>query len=180
MLGVLLQGLEIEPVRQSQLVLVKFESPDPVLAARIANRVAEAFIQAEMDIRLQMTIGANAWLADRVEDLRRRLEQSEKNLADRREQANLVDSKSGSGGVAGQQLNDLQQKLVDASVKRAQAEQLYNQVKARRSRARRRYRRRDQPERIPGPGYPGRCAGPLFGCRRSIRRPASRVQGRRA
>ena len=128
-LDALMQSLAIEPIRQSQLVMVKFESPDPMLAARIANRFAEAFIQAEMDMRLQMTIGATAWLADRVQELKQKLDLSERVLADSRERANLLDQKGGSLGAAGQQLNELQEKLVDARVKRAQAQQLFNQVK---------------------------------------------------
>ncbi len=122
-------GLEIEPVRQSQLVLVKFESPDPVLAARIANRISEAFIQAEMDIRLQMTVGANNWLASRVAEMKARLDEAETALADAREKANLIERRGGSVGEAGQQTTDLLQRLVDASVRRAQIEELYRKVR---------------------------------------------------
>lgn len=124
-----LKALTIEPIRQSQLLLVKFASPDPVLAALVANRVAEAYIQAEMDMRLQMTLNANAWLAERVAELRTKLEESEKRLATQRESANLVEQGGVSKGSAGQQVGELSQRIVEARVRRAQAEQLYNQVR---------------------------------------------------
>ena len=37
-------GLDISPIKNSQLVEIRFESPDPVLAAKIANQTAESYI----------------------------------------------------------------------------------------------------------------------------------------
>src|SRR5690606_4841185 len=124
-----LKSLDIEPIRQSQLLLVKFSSPDSVLAAHVANRVAEAYIQAEMDMRLQMTLNANEWLTERVSELRTRLQESERKLASQREAANLVERGGVSQGAAGQQAGELSQRLVEARVRRAQAEQSYNQAR---------------------------------------------------
>ena len=47
-------NLEIAPVRLSQLVELRFESPDPLLAAKIANETAEAYITADLDARFNM------------------------------------------------------------------------------------------------------------------------------
>lgn len=123
--------LDVEPVRQSQLVMVKFSASDPELAARIANRTAESFIQAEMDMRLQMTVRASEWLAERVAELKNKLDVSERLVADARERANLIERKGGSASsTTSQQVDDFAQRLVDARVKRAQLEQVYNQVRA--------------------------------------------------
>ena len=127
-LAVYLANLEVEPIRQSQLVLVKYRSEDPVLAARIANKVGESFVLAEMDMRLQMTVSANSWLAGRVAELKQRLDQSEQRLAEFRESANLVDRRGGLGTTT-QQLDELSQRLVEASVRRTQAEQAWNLVR---------------------------------------------------
>lgn len=127
-LAQLMAGLTIEPIRQSQLVLVKFTSEDPVLAARIANRVAESFIQAEMDMRLQVTIAANAWLAERVAELKTNVDISERALAESREAANLLESRGNVVG-AGLQTENVNQRLAEARVRRAEAEQAYQQVR---------------------------------------------------
>lgn len=124
----IMAGLSIEPIRQSQLVLLKFTSPDRVLAARVANRLAEAFIQAEMDMRLQVTIGANAWLAERVAELKVNLDISERALAESREAANLLENRGNVVG-AGMQTESVNQRLAEAKVRRAQAEEAYNQVR---------------------------------------------------
>ena len=122
--------LEVEPIRQSQLVLVKFSAPDPALAARIANRTAESFIQAEMDMRLQMTVRASEWLAERVAELKTKLDASERLVADARERANLIERKGrGGSSTTSQQVDDFSQRLVEARVRRAQLEQVYNQTR---------------------------------------------------
>src|SRR5690606_2688083 len=49
--GNLLEQVTVEPVRNSRLVKVNFDSADPQLAARIANAWAEAFIQSNLERR---------------------------------------------------------------------------------------------------------------------------------
>src|SRR4051812_29266809 len=46
--GSLMARMTVEPVRLSQLIHVSFESSDPVIAAQIANAIAESYIQADM------------------------------------------------------------------------------------------------------------------------------------
>ena len=41
-------GLDISPIKNSQLVEIRFESPNPVLAAKIANQTAESYIKADL------------------------------------------------------------------------------------------------------------------------------------
>lgn len=125
----LMSRLKIEPIKQSQLVQVRFSSSDPVLAARIVNRLSEAFIEAEMDTRLQVTIAANTWLAQRVAELKRNLDTSEQVLAEGRERADLIENPAGAIIGAGQQTESLNQRLAEARVKRAEAEQAYRQVR---------------------------------------------------
>ncbi len=125
----LMSRLKIEPIKQSQLVQVRFSSSDPVLAARIVNRLSEAFIEAEMDTRLQVTIAANTWLAQRVAELKHNLDASEQALAEGRERADLIENPAGAIIGAGQQTESLNHRLAEARVKRAEAEQAYRQVR---------------------------------------------------
>ena len=74
------EQLSIEPVRNSQLVKINFEAHDPVLARNVANAVAQAFIEASLDAKVQVTREASAWLQDRLEKLRRKLQESESKL----------------------------------------------------------------------------------------------------
>lgn len=123
------QRLQVEPVRQSQLVRITFESSDRQLAARVANEIATAYIQADLDARFNVTERANEWLNSRVAFLKSKLDAAESELQSYRERQGLVDTKSLSQGGTGKQLDELNQRLVEARVRRTMAEQAFNQVR---------------------------------------------------
>ncbi|MFZ6724233.1 GumC family protein [Undibacterium sp. MH2W] len=121
--------LSIEPIRLSLLVKVNFESVDKELAAKIANTMANTFIDSDLDIRFQMTQRASNWLEERMVGVRQKLDASEKALQAYRDQAGIVDIKSDSQSGAGKQIEEVTQKLVETRLRRAEAENAYNQIK---------------------------------------------------
>ncbi|MFT4101384.1 MAG: polysaccharide biosynthesis tyrosine autokinase [Burkholderiaceae bacterium] len=122
--------LTIEPIRLSQLVKVSFDSQDPQLAAQAANAVAEAFIVSDMEQRSQITQRAGEAINQRLGELKANLDASQRALQAYREKEGLIDSKSMIQGGQGRQLDDLTQRLVEARVKRADAEETYNLIRA--------------------------------------------------
>jgi succinoglycan biosynthesis transport protein ExoP len=58
--------LTIEPVRQTQLVKINFESYDRQLTAAVANAMAKAYINSQMEARVALTQNAADWLTNRV------------------------------------------------------------------------------------------------------------------
>jgi polysaccharide biosynthesis transport protein len=76
----LLANVAIAPVRLSRLVEVTFTSPDPGMSARIANAWTAHFIAANLERRYDATSYARKFLEDRLEQLRAKLEESEKAL----------------------------------------------------------------------------------------------------
>lgn len=76
----LLDGIEIEPVRNSSLVDITFVSANAGIAARIANTWADAYIDANLDRRFGATIEARQFLEQRLADLKGRLQESEQAL----------------------------------------------------------------------------------------------------
>jgi len=124
-----LRQLSVEPVRLSQLIRVSFESPDRELAAQVANAVADAFIESDLEARFQMTQKAADWLNSRVAGLRQTLAASEKALQDYRDRERIVEAK-GVVSSASRQLDDLSQKITESRQRRAEAENAYNQVRA--------------------------------------------------
>ncbi len=87
-----LQGLLfVEPVRGTQLVNIRIEHPDPRVAARITDAVANAYIENQMEVQLGITRNAADWLGSRLYDLKRKLELSEQELQKFLESNNLVD-----------------------------------------------------------------------------------------
>ncbi|MFZ6848616.1 GumC family protein [Undibacterium sp. RuRC25W] len=123
------QRLSIEPVRLSLLVKVNFESENKELAALVANTMARSFIDSDLDVRFQMTQRASAWLEDRMVGVREKLDASEKALQAYRDQAGIVDVKSDAQSGAGKQIEEVTQRLVETRLRRAEAENAYNQIK---------------------------------------------------
>lgn len=122
--------LLIEPVRLSQLVKVSFHAADRKLAADAANAVADAYIEADMDARYAMTQQAHAWLSERLASLKQNLTASERALQKFREGKGMLDRQTAAMGGVGKQLEELSLRLVEARVRRSQAEQAYNQIRA--------------------------------------------------
>ena len=121
--------LTVEPVRLSQLVRVSFESSNPALAAKVANAVAEIFVESDLEARYQMTQKASDWLSERIGGLRQKLEASEKALQQYRDKERIVDAKGTAQSGASRQLEDLTKAQVEARQRRNEAENRYNQIR---------------------------------------------------
>lgn len=122
--------LTIEPIRLSQLAKISFESRSPALSAKVANAVADVYIENDLDARYKMTKQASTWLQERLTTLKNKLDESERSLQEFREKQGIVDVKSAAQSGAGKQIEEVMQRLVEARMKRAEAENAYNQIKA--------------------------------------------------
>ena len=69
--------VKVSPIRNSRLVDVSFESRDPVLAAKIANTTARAYINLNLQTKLKATSDAVNWLNQQVELEKKKVEQAE-------------------------------------------------------------------------------------------------------
>lgn len=75
-----LENVSISPVRGSSLVDIAVTTPNPQLSANISNEWTRQFVQGNFDRRYASTADARKLLENRLNDLRARLEQSEKDL----------------------------------------------------------------------------------------------------
>lgn len=121
--------LAVQPVRASQLVQVSFDSHNPDLAAKVANTVAEAYIESDLEARYQMTQKASNWLSERLGGLRQKVESAERALQQYRERERIVDVKGVAQSGASRQLEQLTTALVEARNRRNEAENRYNQIR---------------------------------------------------
>lgn len=121
--------LIVEPVRKSQLVRISFESEDRALAAQVANAVGEAYIDSNLEAKLELTLKASSWLSTRLETLRADLTAAEQRLQQYRESEKIIGERGGLD-IAGQELELISNKLAEAQRERLAAESLYKQVQA--------------------------------------------------
>ena len=122
--------LQVQPVRNSQLVQISFSAHDKELSAKVPNALAEVFIESDLDARVAMTQKAGSWLTERMSELRVKLDASEKSLQEYRERERIVDVKGVAMSGASKALEQATTDLVSVRTKRAEAESLFNQVKA--------------------------------------------------
>ncbi len=86
----LARDVSIVPIRLSRLVDVRVEHPDKSAATRIANTLANTFIEQNLEQKVNSSFQALTWLQQQVIDARNRVEQSEKSLLDYRKVSNEV------------------------------------------------------------------------------------------
>ncbi len=129
LVGRLAGSLTIEPIPKSQVVKISFDSPDRELAASVANAVVDSYIDNDLESRSEMTQKANGWLTQRMENIRVKLEESERALQQFREQQNIVDNKGVVLSGTGKQFEEVSTNLVSARMRLAEAQNAYNQVK---------------------------------------------------
>lgn len=76
----LLANLRVTPVVNSRLVTISYDSADPALAQAVVNSVTETFISTNLERRFEASSYARRFLEERIEQLRARLEESEREL----------------------------------------------------------------------------------------------------
>ena len=110
---ILLDNMVVEPIRGSSLVDIKFTSPDPRFSAQVANSWVEQFVASTMDRRFASTADARDFLERRLEELRQRLEDSERRLVTYASSKAIV-TLSGNIGASGE--TGVQRTLVAADL----------------------------------------------------------------
>jgi capsular exopolysaccharide synthesis family protein len=123
-----LEALTIEPVRNSRLVRVNFDSSDPALAARVANAYANAFIASNLERRFDASSYARKYLEERLAQLKARLEDSEKALVDFATDSQIVSVGDDKQSLSAQNLSELNAALAQAQDKRIGAEAAWEQA----------------------------------------------------
>jgi uncharacterized protein involved in exopolysaccharide biosynthesis len=83
-------NLSIEPVKNTRLVLVRFEDPSPALATEIANAVADQYVKYTLEVKQGEAQTATVWLNEQIEALRAKAQQSSKALQAYQAQADLL------------------------------------------------------------------------------------------
>jgi succinoglycan biosynthesis transport protein ExoP len=119
--------LTISEVRNTQLIIISFESNSAKLSAEIVNSLARVYINSHLEAKLDATREAATWLGERIEGLKTKLDISEQKLQAYRDQEGLVDI-SGVKTLNEQELNELTSRYVEARRERSKAENIYQQV----------------------------------------------------
>jgi capsular exopolysaccharide synthesis family protein len=121
--------LRIQPIKNSQMVTVAFESLRPDLAARAANAMVEAYIQQTLEFRYRVSAEAGAWLADETTEQSKKVEEAQGALERFKQEAGLVNFEERKALVE-QKLRDVGASLTVARTRRMEKAALYEQMRA--------------------------------------------------
>jgi capsular exopolysaccharide synthesis family protein len=126
--GLVAGHLQVEPVRNSRLVRVHFNSPDPRFSATVANGIADAFIRVSLERRVDASSYAKTYLEERLQTLRLKLEDAERELIgySQREQIVSVDERK---TLAEENLTALNSALAESERERIGLESRWQQLR---------------------------------------------------
>ncbi len=125
--------LDIEPVKQSRIVEVTFESQDPILSASIVNNLASNYIDRNLELRWDAAQKASEWISQQLVGLKVRLEKSEDDMQQYSRENGLLFLQSEKGtteNMVDARLRQLQEELTRAQAARIEKESLYRLVDA--------------------------------------------------
>lgn len=123
-----LEQLTVEPVRNSRLVKLHFDSPDAQLAHRVVNAMSEAFINVSLERRVDASSYAKTFLEERLQQVKAKLEESEKSLVGFARKEEIVRGGEQQASVDTQVMQEFTTALAKAQQERIRAEALYRQM----------------------------------------------------
>lgn len=124
-----LKGIEIKPIRRTTLVSVVATADNPQIAAVMANRHAETYMNWMRSSRIDQQARGLTFLRTQADELRQKVVDLEREAADYAE-ANSIVAVNKDENITAQRMSQLNQLLTEASANRIQAENLYAEAEA--------------------------------------------------
>lgn len=123
-LAAYLRGVtRVVPVKDSRVASIIVQDRDPKRAAAIANAMAESYIEKNLDIRVEGSRDASAFLGDQVQETAREAKAADMSLFEFRKRNQLLDTNLGDKqSMAAQNLLNLNTKLTELRTKRLELE----------------------------------------------------------
>jgi capsular exopolysaccharide synthesis family protein len=121
-------GLSVQRRGLTYILEVGYSSIDPRKAQRISSAVADAYLEDQRTRRSSVTADASGWLGGRIDELRQRLERSERAVANYKASNSIVNVTQGNKLIA-RQIEDITQQIALARSRKAEAQGRLDQVK---------------------------------------------------
>ncbi len=122
------RNLIVERLNRSYVLNIRFSWSDPVLAARVAKGVAEAYLADQLNAKYEATRLAGGWAQQRMKDLQQEALKSDLAVQKFRADHGLI---AASGKlVSEQQLSELNSQLIVARTETAAAEAKYQRLQS--------------------------------------------------
>lgn len=122
-----LERLTVDTVPNSTVIEISFDSDRPAMAARLADAVADSYLQQRLEAKFEEIQRTTGWLDQRIAELREQVSVAEDAVEAYRSQTGLLETDGGT--VAAQQVSELNSQLILARTARAEREARRDQVR---------------------------------------------------
>lgn len=123
--GLLLKGLEVMPSNDSNVIAINYASTDSGFSATIANAFAQAYINANIELKVEPAKQYAVWFEQQTKILRDKLEDSQAKLSAYQQKVGIVASGDRLDSEAAN-LNATQVQLANAETQAAEARSKQN------------------------------------------------------
>ena len=125
--------LNVYAIEKSRVIAVDFSSASPELAARVANSVAEIYLNTQQSAKQDQTRAAGNWLAVEIDKMRTKVAEAEAKVEEYRIKSNLFVGTNNTS-LPNQQLTEINSQIAAARGQKAdleaRARQLREQVRS--------------------------------------------------
>lgn len=115
----LVTPLEVVPTRNSNVLSLNYTNADPETAAQMATAFADAYVQTQLQLRINPARVYSQWFESQISGARDRLEQAQRRLSSFQQARGLVGA--GRFDIEQAQLSELSQQMTGAQAEAAQA-----------------------------------------------------------
>lgn len=88
--GILKRKLDVKPSRESSVISISFSGNDPKFSAQVANAFAQAYIDTNIDLKVEPAKQYAQWFDDRTKQLREKLETAQTRLSEYQKSKKIV------------------------------------------------------------------------------------------
>jgi len=122
------QNISVIPVENSRILQIGYLSDNPAVAMKVADAVAQAFIEKLVDMQMEVSGYSISWMSQKAEVQRKKLEESEQELQVYKKQQDIVTIED-KVTVLPERLADLSRNMTVSETKKKELLAVYNQVK---------------------------------------------------
>ena len=126
---VTLKRLKVTRPPNTYLLLIAYRSPDPQLAADVANAIANSYVEHTYDLRIRSSASLSSFMEGQMEELRARMERSSQALAQFEKELNVINPEEKTN-ILSARLLQLSTERTNAQADRVAKEAAFNSMKS--------------------------------------------------
>jgi uncharacterized protein involved in exopolysaccharide biosynthesis len=117
----------VEPIKDTRLLIINTTSPSPVMARDVANGLAQAYIDFNLDTRMKSTQNTLKWLTNHLYEMKKKLEDAEEEFLTYKQSSSLVSLEDSQKTIA-QKTSDYNNAYIQARNRRLEVDAKLQQL----------------------------------------------------